>query len=170
MEKTKKIVTIAVIATLISVLNFSQSNAYFSEMGWDRGFDNFKANAAASETTRKYYLGGDKLKYECIFDSRKNGVCREFHKNGHVAKETKCTNNKKSTAYKTFFKNGELASEGRYTNGQKNGLFKQYYWRSSSALSNRQKSSESSYKDGFRHGLSKEFSPDGTVTWSQNYN
>ncbi len=152
MKNTNKI---AAIAMLISVLNSSQSYAN-----------------PAGETTRKYYMGGDKIKYECIFDNNKkeDGVCKKFYKNGHLEKETRCTNNGKNTAYKTFFENGELASEGRYTNGQRNGLFKQYYWRSASALSFRQTSSESSYKDGYRHGFSKEYSPNGTVTWSQNYN
>ncbi len=167
MKNTNKIVAMAI---LISVLNFSQSYANINEMGWD----NFKASSPAGETTRKYYMGGDKdkIKYECIFDNNKDGTCKEFYKNGHLAKETKCTDNGKSHAYKTFFENGELASEGQYTNGQKNGLFKQYYWRSDSAsvLSSRQASAESSYKNGSLHGLSKKYSQNGTVTWSQNYN
>ena len=114
MEKTKEI---AAIATLISILNFAQSHAYVSEMDWD----NFKANSTAGEMTKKYYMGGDKIKYECIFDNKKeNGTCKEFYKNGHLAKEIRCTNNGKATAFKIFFENGKLASEGQYTNGQKN--------------------------------------------------
>ncbi|GEM_PF-5068092 len=166
MKNVKKIVAIAI---LISGLNFSQSHAYFSELSW-MGWDNFKASSAAGRTTRKHYMGGDRIKYECILDNNKNGVCKAFYKNGHVAKETRCTNNGKNTAYKTFFENGELASEGHYSNGERNGMFKEYYWKSASALSRRQPSSESSYKNGFRRGLSKEYSPNGTVTWSQNYN
>ncbi len=163
MKKTKQIVAIAM---LISVLNISQSHAYFGEMS----LDTFRANAAAGQATRKYYLDGEKIKYECILDKNKDGVCKKFYKNGHAARETKCTNKGKHTAYKSFFENGQLASESHYRNGQKDGQFKQYYWRSASALSYRQPSSESSYKNGYLHGMSKQYSPDGTVTSSQNYN
>lgn len=169
MKKTSKIVAIAILA---SVLNFSQSHAYFSETGWDMSWHNFKATAAAGETTRKYYTGEgeNRIKYECIFDNNKNGVCKKFYKNGHLANEKRSTGNGKHAAYKTFFQNGELSSEGHFTNDEKNGLFKQYYWRSASALSRRQVSSESSYRGGYPYGLYKEYSPNGTVTWSQNYN
>ena len=166
MEKSKKI---AAIAMLISVLNCSQSHASCTEMSWS----DLKANSAAGETTKKYYMGTDKnkIKYECMFDNNKeNGDCKEFYKNGKVAKETKSTDNGKTVAYKTFFENGEPATEGQYTNGKKNGLFKQYYWHTASALPSSQLSSESSYKNGVLNGMSKKYSPKGTVTWSQNYN
>jgi antitoxin component YwqK of YwqJK toxin-antitoxin module len=163
MDKTKKIVTMAM---LISVLSCSQSQAYTGNMDWD----NFKAKAAAGETTRKNFIGGNNLKYECKYNHNKDGVCKKFYKNGHVAKESTSSNNGQNVTYRTFFENGGIASESRYIDSLRNGKFKQFYWSSASALSYRQPSSESSYKDGYRHGVSKTFSPNGALTWSQNYN
>ncbi|MBE2245755.1 MAG: trypsin-like peptidase domain-containing protein [Candidatus Competibacteraceae bacterium] len=83
---------------------------------------------------RDYFVSGE-LQWEGRFsyidkggaNSRKEGLCTWYYKNGNKSAQGNFNSNKQHGTYKTWYENGGLESETRYKNGQLHGLTVAWY-------------------------------------------
>ena len=94
---------------------------------------------------------------------RKDGLCREWTKNGVLIKEINWSNNKEDGLCRKWHKKGaELREEGNYIEGKKDGLWR---WRHE----NGQLSSEVNYINGKYEGIYRSWNRDGKISSEVEY-
>ena len=52
-----------------------------------------------------------------IHNRKKEGVCKEYYKNGQLQEEVNYINDKREGVYKEYYKNGQLDIKVNYLNG-----------------------------------------------------
>ena len=94
--------------------------------------------------------------FECEYlKGKKNGIGKEYYKDGKLKFEGEYLNGKRNGIGKRYYNDGKLLSEGEYLNGEKIGIFKKYY-------SDGKLLSEGEYLNGKKWNI-KEYDKNGNI-------
>lgn len=103
----------------------------------------------------KYNNG--QTKTECqIVNSKKEGICHEYHSNGKLKIESNWKGGLQHGRLKSYYLNGKLEEDSFFSNGKLHGLAKIYY-------DNGRLQSLTWFRDGFKIGVQKIYYPTGKV-------
>ena len=104
-----------------------------------------------------HYANGQ-LRYEGQFvDGKEIGVFKHYYENGNLKVESDFVEPGVKSESKVYADSGKLIAEGAYVNQQKDGEWR-FYDEESGVLILTE-----AYYDGWRHGLSKSYFPNGNV-------
>ncbi|MFI1744392.1 hypothetical protein [Thalassobellus sediminis] len=127
-----------------------------------------KQNEDGALITKKYLESGELFAEYRLLTTEKNnvfikeGVYKEYYKNGALKVECTYVNNKRSDVYRLFYDTGELKSEVVYVKGLKQGVFNQFFKNGKLKL-------ESFYIDDKLSGLWSQYYESGEKKWEVEY-
>ena len=110
---------------------------------------------------REWYKNGQ-LQLEAQYkNGESEGLYRYWHENGQLNAEYQNKNGKPEGLYRHWHKNGQLSQEGQYKNGEKQGIYRSWN-------ENGQLTQEGQYKNGEKQGLWV-WEENGRLNRSKNY-
>ncbi len=175
---------IPILIFLICFTSYSQTETYQGKPVNATDGSNLKQGAWVK------FIAGDKTKVseEGIYkDGKKEGIWKEYYKNGNLKSEITFTNNKPDGYAKLYYENGKLSEEGNWKGTKWIGNYKYYHengkpkyefvFTNDGKRSGKQKyyhengkiAIEGDWKDGKEAGLIKEYYPDGSIKSEKNF-
>ena len=104
----------------------------------------------------KFHPNGQLMERISFYQGKKEGVARQWSRNGVLRVEQFYQQNKLVKKYRSWWENGNLASEVSYVNGLRNGIAKEWY-------PNGQLAKERQLKAGKEDGLQKAWLQSGVL-------